>query len=168
MFRLFVLTASLLLPLFANGEVSCVKSTCFDPRDAEATSESLTEELRVVSDEYIAILLSDSFQSAAKYWNTNARGEAKTTSSLLRIRETVGFADGHQLTEFRQTFSVPEANGRTGYFIVVEYGTQTEAFDVIQHVLWEADGKQWRVVCHGYVFRCPPDSTPVDLSSRGP
>ena len=168
MFRLFVLTASLLLPSFASGEVSCAKSMCFDPRDTEAISGSLTDELRAISDEYIATLLSDSFQSAAKYWTTDANGKAKPTASLQRIRETVGFGDGHQSTEFRQTFSVPEADGRTGYFVVVEYGTQTEAFDVIQRVVWVVDGEHWRVFCHEYVFLCPPDSTPVDLSSREP
>ena len=165
MFRRFFLIASLLLPPFANGEISCLKSLCFDPQDTEAISGSLTNELRTISDAYIAILLSNSFQSATEYWSTGASGKEMTTSRLQTIREKGGFTDGHQSTEFRQAFSVPEANGRTGYFVVVEYGTQTELFDVIQHVVWEVEDAQWRIVCHGHIFRCPPDSTPVDLSS---
>ena len=165
MSRFAVLFAAILFPYAATSEVTCSDSVCFDSVDSQPVAEPVEAELRAIADKYLAVLKSEFFEESTEYWKPDSAGQPQTRLKLQKLRDSVGFVPDDETTVFRQMFSVSEANGRTGYFIVIEYGTRTGSFDVIQHIVWELESEHWQIVCHGYVYRCPPDSTPVDLSS---
>lgn len=138
---------------------------CIDSSDTQPIHRSTAVDVRTSSDAYLKALRAEHVSEALSYWKSGEFGQSKTEATLRRLREDIGFADGHLSTDFRRAFSVSEANGQAGYFVVVEYGTRTKSKDLIQYVVWAVDDMRWQIVCHGYIFRCGPDSTPIDLSS---
>ncbi len=165
MARTAILSAFFLLPHAAIGDVVCSGPTlCFDYELHEPVSESIAMDVRTTSDEYIRILLAEDFEESERFWHSDATSGMIDSKRPHRIRRHLGFDIEHLETAFRQVFSVPEVNGQEGYFVVVEYGTRTGNFDVLHFVAWVVEDGRWRVACHKFVHRCPPDSTPIKLS----
>jgi hypothetical protein len=70
----------------------------------------------------------------------------------------------HIDTSIRRAYAVDKANGETGYFVVTQYGTRTDKFDVLHSAVWKHSSSGWKIVCAFFMLRCPPGSIPVELS----
>ena len=162
------LIASLFLSLtsgqFAVAEVTCSpgKGLCFESEEGVEVSADVNDLLRVRSDEYLDTLESDQFIESELFWQKN---DTNVGSRSQRLRELLGLDSRHLETKFRESFIATKAYGQAGNYVVMEYGTRNTEFDVLHFIIWANEGNEWQIICHSYVYLCPPNSRAVNLSN---
>jgi len=129
----------------------------------EEVDKDIVAEIRVSSDKFVDLYVSGDFQNTKVFW----LGEPNDRTVIARrfgTTKVIGSDTEHIETFYRQSYAVTEANGKSGYFVVTEYGTRTSMFDVIHSQVWKPTVEGWRVISIFNTYRCPLDSSPVKLS----
>jgi len=144
-------------------EVVCSGSSGSPIIDSETREEidvATSADVRVMSDKFVALFVSPQFRETYALWE---KGREFEGFRPFAVTKEIGLDTEHIETLYRQAYAVTEAYGKTGYFVVVEYGIKTTEFDVIHSQVWKPTESGWRVIALLNVFRCPPDSALVEL-----
>lgn len=160
---------ALCLGIGANAsEDTCAEwGFLLDPNQATPLAPEVEAQVRGISEEYLKALGSDHPDEAEMFWDEPSGGRHPLSSRSALLQGTLGLGSGHISTVFRKAYSVPEAGGSVGTFVVLEYGTRSESHDSLHAVVWIQAKSEWKVFGHGYILACPPDSAPVRLAPAG-
>lgn len=144
-------------------EVACSGSTgspFFDSATREEIDVATATDVRVISDKFVALYVSPQYRKTYSLWEG---GRDMESVRPFAVTKEIGSDTKHIETLYRQSYAVTEAYGETGYFVVAEYGIRTTEFDVIHSQIWKPTDDGWRVIALHNVFRCPPNSSLVEL-----